>query len=50
VLLETTDLLGVVRIDRETVRKARKEYPGYLPVRTDLYSRAWAAARKSEAP
>lgn len=50
VLLETTEPLGVVRMDRGAVRTARKEYPGYLTIRTDLYSRAWTAARGTEAP
>ncbi len=50
VLLETTEPLGVVRIERQAVRTARKEYPGYLPVRADLYARAWAADREGELP
>jgi predicted amidohydrolase len=41
-LVETTDRLAVVTLEREVVRKARVAYPGYLPVRAALYARAWA--------
>lgn len=43
VLLETTDPVSVVTIDRQVVRDRRIEYPGYLPVRADLYAKAWSA-------
>jgi len=41
VLLETTDTVALVTLDAVVVRKARSEYPGYLPVRADLYAGAW---------
>jgi predicted amidohydrolase len=41
VLLETTDRLATVRLDREAIRQARIAYPGYLPVRARLYADAW---------
>lgn len=41
VLLETTEALGLVRLEREAVRRARRDYPGYLPVRARLYAQAW---------
>lgn len=42
VLVETTDSLALVTLDTEMVRRARAEYPGYLPVRARLYADAWA--------
>jgi N-carbamoylputrescine amidase len=40
-LVETTDRLAVVTLDRDVVRQARVDYPGYLPVRAALYAKAW---------
>ena len=42
VLLETTDPLAVVTLDRAAIERARVEYPGYLAVRAELYAAAWA--------
>jgi len=42
VLAETTGPMRLIELRREAVREARKEYPGYLSVRSDLYARAWA--------
>jgi predicted amidohydrolase len=44
ILVETTDPVSVVTIDRARVEQARKDYPGYLAVRADLYAAGWAAA------
>jgi predicted amidohydrolase len=41
VALETTDTIGLVTLDAAAVRKARQDYPGYLPVRARLYADAW---------
>jgi len=41
VMLETTDTIGLVTLDAAVVRKARADYPGYLPVRAALYADAW---------
>jgi predicted amidohydrolase len=41
VLAETTDTVALVTLDVAAVRKARKKYPGYLPVRAGLYADAW---------
>jgi predicted amidohydrolase len=41
VLLETTDAIGIVTLDSAVIRKARVDYPGYLPVRARLYADAW---------
>ena len=42
VLVESTDPLCFVKLERTTVEKARADYPGYLDVRAALYARAWA--------
>ena len=42
VLVETTDPVALVRLERSRVERARREYPGYLPVRADLYARGWS--------
>jgi 5-aminopentanamidase len=41
-MVETTDRLALVTLDREVIREARADYPGYLPIRAGLYARAWA--------
>jgi predicted amidohydrolase len=50
VVLETTDILGVITLDAARIMKARADYPGYLPIRARLYADAWAdiAARDGE--
>lgn len=52
VLLETTDIIGLVILDAAVVRKARSDYPGYLPVRAGLYGDAWReiAGRDGSSP
>jgi N-carbamoylputrescine amidase len=42
ILVETTDRMAVVTLEREVVRQARVDYPGYLPIRAQLYAKAWA--------
>ncbi|MHC4948577.1 MAG: carbon-nitrogen hydrolase family protein [Planctomycetota bacterium] len=41
---ETTDPVTVVAIDGAAVAEARRRYPGYLPVRPDVYAAGWSAA------
>lgn len=43
VLVESLDPVSEVRIDRHAIQKARIDYPGYLPIRSDLYAQAWSA-------
>jgi N-carbamoylputrescine amidase len=43
VLAESTEPVQVVGLDRDGVELARREYPGYLAVRAELYARGWAA-------
>jgi predicted amidohydrolase len=40
-VLETTDTMSLITLDAAAVRKARADYPGYLPVRAALYADAW---------
>lgn len=48
VLLETSDPIGIVRLERAAIAKARTDYPGYLPIRADLYADAWGAIARQE--
>lgn len=41
VVVETVEPRVVVSLDREAVRAARREYPGYLPFRAGVYARGW---------
>ncbi len=41
VLLETTDPVAVVTLEKAVLERARRQYPGYLDVRADIYGRAW---------
>jgi predicted amidohydrolase len=42
VLLETTDTLALVTLDSSVIIDGRSRYPGYLPIRADLYADAWS--------
>ncbi len=42
ILMQTLETLAVVTLDRRRVHDARRDYPGYLPVRSDLYAAAWS--------
>lgn len=42
VMIETTETVALVHLDTGTVTDARRNYPGYLPVRARLYADAWA--------
>ena len=41
VLLETTDPVAIVTLDKAVLEHARRQYPGYLDVCADVYERAW---------
>jgi predicted amidohydrolase len=41
-MVETTDRLAVVTLDHAVIEQARVAYPGYLPVRAELYAEAWS--------
>ncbi len=42
ILLETEEPVAFAVLERKEVASARRRYPGYLPVRADLYSREWS--------
>lgn len=48
VILETTEPLAMVALDREKVRAARKEYPGYLKAYPEVYARGWKSVREED--
>jgi predicted amidohydrolase len=42
VVAESTEPLTLVTLEQDAVARARREYPGYLDVRSSLYARGWA--------
>jgi predicted amidohydrolase len=50
IVVETTDPLAIVTLDREIVREARRRYPGYLAVRADLYAGGWKSVESTRLP
>ena len=44
VVIETEDEIAVVEISRDAVGAARKRYPGYLDIFSELYAEGWRAA------
>ncbi len=42
VLTQSLETLVLVTLKRDRVRRTRQDYPGYLPVRSDLYAKAWS--------
>jgi predicted amidohydrolase len=50
VLVETTERLALVTLDRSVVEEARRQYPGYLPTRADLYAEGWTRVRTTKLP
>jgi len=50
VLHESCEPLAVTTVDRTAVEDARRHYPGYLPVRHELYADAWASLRSRSRP
>ena len=48
VLLETTDPVAMVTLERSALEAARQAYPGYLDVRADAYEDAWRRVRGVE--
>jgi predicted amidohydrolase len=50
VLVETTDPLAVVTVERAVVAHARTKYPGYLATRADLYALGWQRVRATRRP
>jgi predicted amidohydrolase len=50
VLVETTDPIVIVTLDRAIVDRARAQYPGYLARRSDLYVEGWRQVRMTRLP
>lgn len=50
VLVETTDPVAVVTLDRSLVEEARHRYPGYLATRADLLAEGWKRVNGSKLP
>jgi N-carbamoylputrescine amidase len=47
-LVETTDTVALVTLDAKVVTDARRDYPGYLPIRARLYADAWDEVARSD--
>ena len=47
-LVETTDTVALVTLDAKVVTDARRDYPGYLPIRARLYADAWDELARSD--
>jgi predicted amidohydrolase len=50
VLVETTDTVAIVTLDRSVVKRARARYPGYLATRADLYAEGWRQVKRTRLP
>lgn len=50
VLVETTDAIALVTLDRAVVQQARRQYPGYLAHRADLYAEGWQKIKATTLP
>jgi predicted amidohydrolase len=48
VLIETTEPIAVVNLDRRVTAAARKKYPGYLPTFAAVYEQGWRAAAERQ--
>jgi N-carbamoylputrescine amidase len=47
-LEETTDPIALVTLEADVVARARRRYPGYLPIRARLYADAWDEVARSD--
>ena len=50
VLAETTEAIALVTLDRAVVEQARRQYPGYLAHRADLYANGWLKIKATTLP
>ncbi len=44
IVLESFETLSIATVDTAAVEQATKDYPGYLPLRSELYAEAWRTA------
>jgi predicted amidohydrolase len=50
VLVETTEPIALVRLHRTVIEEARRQYPGYLATRADLYAEGWKRVKTTTLP
>jgi len=50
ILLETTEPVATLTLERALVASARRSYPGYLAVRSDVYVQAWGRVAATQRP
>lgn len=50
VLVETTEPIALVTLQRTVIEDARRRYPGYLATRADLYAEGWKRVRTTTLP
>lgn len=48
VICETTETIALATIERKKVDAARIAYPGYLPVRADVYAAGWSTIARAD--
>jgi len=41
IIVQTTETVAIADLSHHAIQQARRAYPGYLPVRGELYARAW---------
>jgi predicted amidohydrolase len=46
VLVESTQPIALVTIERQVIEQARRRYPGYLPTRAELYAEGWKSVTR----
>ncbi len=46
VLVESTEPIALVTIDRNIIEQARQRYPGYLTTRAELYAEGWKSVTR----
>ena len=44
IVIEGTEPMTIATVDADAVTAATRGYPGYLPLRTELYAEAWRTA------
>ena len=50
ILAETLEPITVIRLERRLVHEARRRYPGYLAMRSNVYADGWRRVKSSELP
>jgi predicted amidohydrolase len=45
IVVESTETIAMATVETDLVTRAETDYPGYLPLRTELYAAAWGDAR-----